>query len=665
MPSYIISLLGDISAFIIIICLFFLLPVFAVHMLLVKRRMGDWIEYIAIALFSGFLLFLFVCLLARTFHLPFQVLWILPLASLFSLSRSYLRRQMNLSLLRLSQGNILTLLPLAIILMFSTLQSLELLPGGLQDAERVATVDTRDTLWNISIAQELVDTYPPQNFGFAGVPFKNNHFFYHLTLAGIHTLSNISILSLYYRLAPFFVSILFGLSLYLTIKMFTKSILFLSLGIFFGYFTGNLSYLLVPFKESTFNWANNTFFVDQPFDQLGNPYTVLGFGLFLFGGYVLERYVQKKNFFWLCLLILAFGLLYGVKAYGGIIAIMALFLTVGVLSFKKRNLSHFLPFVVTLPLFIFSFFTISELGKTRLQWAPGWILSEMMVGKDKVDMIDWFLKKNYFLQTKNILGLIKVYFLAFSIYLLGNLNVRILGLLSGLLKIKNFVRLPTPLFIFLSASFGIALFIPLLFNQGANAYNIIQFTPYALVAASVLMTPVLETMIVSASRQFGWLIASIILMILITVAVPSNIKELLHVIDFQNRKETLSSDYASIIDYLNEHTARDSVILVNPKEKAWLFIPALAQRRLYLLDEGFAIQTGEDPRERMRSVDEILSPSIFGLEEQRRSLESEKISHILLKGGIPKELFSKLLLLHFNRVYYNDNISIFARGNGL
>ena len=88
-----------------------------------------------------------------------------------------------------------------------------------------------DSMWSISIVNELARSFPPDHPGFAGVALSNYHYFYHLFLAGILAITHINVIHLYYYIAPIFVSLLFGLGLYALISLFMQNKVFCAFGI--------------------------------------------------------------------------------------------------------------------------------------------------------------------------------------------------------------------------------------------------------------------------------------------------------------------------------------------------------------------------------------------------------------------------------------------------
>src|SRR3990167_3923278 len=186
----------------------------------------------------------------------------------------------------MSKPNILILLVLMIGIVA---QNLVLFRGGWKVGSLYLFPSLHDTMWNIALAGELFHHFPPQNPAMAGILLKNNHYFYPFFLAVTRYLTGIHIFDLYYRFGPITVSLLFGFGLYAVSSILTKNTFFRALTIFLGYFSGNFAFFLPLFLGRNLDWKGNTFFSDQPFDQLVNPYSVFGFTLMLFGIYSLSK----------------------------------------------------------------------------------------------------------------------------------------------------------------------------------------------------------------------------------------------------------------------------------------------------------------------------------------------------------------------------------------
>jgi hypothetical protein len=523
---------------------------------------------------------------------------------------------------------------LAIILLGIVTQNLVLYRGGWQTGEGYIFPSIHDTMWNIALSTELFHHFPPQHPGMAGEALKNNHFFYPLFLAVIRAITHLNILTIYFQYAPVLVSLLFGLSLYAVSTIYTKRPTFRALSVFLGYFCGNISYVIPLFLGSHFNWTGSTFFTDQPFDQIINPYTVIGFSFFLLGIYTLHyTSTTRQTWSWSILTALIFGSLFGFKSFGGIIAVCALALTTAISlgTYKKQTLLF--TSLCTLVIFVPVFFFVTEPGVATISWAPGWLLREMISSSDKLPMTKLLETEIYYSMIGNTLGYIKIKMIELLWYVIGNLGIRLIGvlfLIKMLIKPRGDYKDHHITTMFICSATLIAFCIPLLFNLGANSYNIIQFTPYSLVFLALFTAWGTEWIWEYFSRKKIIWGGVICLGVIIGLAIPVNVKNILD--KFQAPRDVVMREEMDALKYLADHTDSDSVLLIDLNQYAKpdkygkdpMFISALSERRIYLASPGYAKQTGRDPAARMAEIQQFFSTSKTSL------LKDRNISYIYL-----------------------------------
>ena len=489
---------------------------------------------------------------------------------------------------------------IAIIIVGVFCQSLVLFRGGWQVKDGLVFPSVHDSLWNIAVVNSITRAVPPENPAMVGVTLKNHHYFFHLILAVINKLTGISVSDLYFRIGPMLVSLSYGLGLYAVSTIFMKEQKYRILAVFLGYFAGNFAYFLPLFLGNSFDWKGSSFFADQPFDQIFNPYSVAGFSVFLYGTYSLWRFLRERKWTWGIASVLSFGLLYGFKSFGGIIAEGAIWMSAVFFIFKSRDFRILVIAFASTAVFLPVFFLITETGSAKLFWYPGWLLTEMMVSRDKLNLPRFAEVENYYLTIRNYLGLIKIKLEEFLIYLVGNLGIRLLGLL---LMVKSLVRPDKSPFaekatmIFLFFSFCLAFFIPLLFNLGGNAFNIVQFTPYALVILSIMTAVALEK--IKAGR--------LLLLGIILLAIPVNVKNIIAKLEMPS--DLIRQEEVTALEFLRKNTKSEEVIMINPEEFVTepIHVTALSERRIYLSSVGYSRQTGKDPSDRLEKINLYLT----------------------------------------------------------
>lgn len=644
----------------IISCLFFLL--FLVFFLIIPSQMilnllkireeKDILLSFGLLTSFGIIFLTLFILVMRIIGLGFWVVWIFPIVSVVFLSRY--RLHISSGAFKKNIGIIL------LIIIGVIFQTLVLLPGGWKTEEGFVFPSIHDNMWNIAIVNELFHRFPPQNPAMSGEILKNHHYFYLLFLAIIRYVSKIHVFDLYYRLGPVLVSLSYGLSLYAVSSIFVQDVLTRGLVVFLGYFSGNFAYFIPLLLGSTFDWKGSTFFSDQPFDQIFNPYSVLGFSFLLFGIYSLYQAAIKEkkfHFGWSFTTSLFLGALYGFKSFGGIIAILALGLTVLFCFFRYKKLYLLIIMLFSLLIFLPIFFYITEPGKVGMYWFPGWLLTEMITGQDKLNLPYFAEVESYYKSINNTLGYLKIKLIEFLIYTVGNLGVRILGLVY-LVKIlfwrKKISLGGRVVFIFTLFCILVSFFIPLLFNLGRNAYNIIQFTPYSLVLSSIFAAIFIGEIYSFFQKRKEVIVGAGVTILLILSAIPVNIKNIIDKLKMPS--DLITYGEMEALSYLRDKSDINDIILIDPRQFGFepIYVPALSERRVYLASQGYARQTGKNSDERLNNVNKFFDQGRDG-----GFLKDNKISYIyLLKPNEYKHIKEWTEKEEYKVAYENEKVVI-------
>lgn len=611
-------MLTNILLFVLFLLLFTIVPAYTFLRLLRIKLTDDSLISLSIYIILGIVIVTLTSLILRVFGMHSILLWAMPLISLL-----YLLWQKNIHIgtksINLSKSSF-NISVLIVILIGIITQNIIFLNGGSANSRGIILPLARDSMWNIALVGELSHSFLPEHPGLAGIMLKNNHFLYHILIAVSYQITKIDIVYLYYRFWPIVVSLLFGTSIYAVSSILTKNSNFRALTVLLGYFSGTFAFLLPLFLGSQFNWRSNTFYTDQPFDQIGNPYTVFGFALFLFGIYALSQIAKsnsKVKTNWIIITSLLLGSLYGFKSFGGTISIIAVFITIILLSiyWRYKYLTLILP--ATLLIFLPVFFVITDISKTSLIFNPGWILHEMFVGIDKLNLPNIASSENYYFATGNLKGIIKIKSIEFLVYFIGNLGTRIIGFLylanlfiSNLFYTTNRSRNWTLMIVFCTVSSLIAFTIPLLFNLRNSPYDIIQFTPYALIIWAIFTAIAIEQLYYKLNTLPIFITLAVIFLVL---TIPVSLKSIID--DVHYRPDIISFDEFQVLKYIRNNSKGDNIILINPSDYNYekilltdpMYISALSQRRLYLGSEGFTKQVGYNWEERLKNVENFFS----------------------------------------------------------
>lgn len=642
--------------------IFFLyIPILAFTRLLNLELPDDICIQLFLSLALGVILFVLSGIFFRLIGLSYSTLWMYVL---FSFVWILFKRKQIIKMLLQLRKNVkrrIYFLSFGLILLTVITQNIVMFRGGWKTNEGMIFPSLDDNMWNISFIVELTKDFPPFHPAMAGEHLKNNHYFYQFFLAEIHEITNIDILDLYFRFGPIMVSFLFGACIYSLASLFTKNKYFHSLIVFLGVFSGNVSYVIPLFLGNGFDWRGNTFLSDQPFDQIINSYSVLGFSFFLLSAYSLYQIFNvkgKKRITWSVIFSIFAGSLYGFKSFGGIIAVMSFsFLTFFYLLQKRFYI--LVPFLSTSVIFIFVFFLITEPGNVSLNWSPGWLLTEMMVEKDKLNLPQFAQIESFYHLSENTAGLLKIKFIELVIYTLGNFGVRILGViylpvLLFLVK-KSIPDLSLVRFLFFSLC--IAFGIPLLFNLGGNAHNIVQFTPYALLIAAiftgVMITDLSEHLIMKKKAMIAFGIVGVVIFLSSIVNVKNILSKL------ESPKNIISSDEWTSLQYMRNHLNTSETILIDPRQYTInpIYIAAISERRLFIGTAGDAIQTGRNPYPRLTMAYQFFDGT--SQSKQEEFLRVNKISYIYLINPVSYSFLEQSVPRYISLAFQNKKNTIY------
>ena len=501
------------------------------------------------------------------------------------------------------------------LLVASLSQSWHFLSGAWFKGDGIHIPMLHDTLWHFAVIHELARSFPPQNPGMAGVPLLNYHFLSDLILMLVHQGSGLSVETVYMYLAPPVVAFLFALSAFMLAKRLTKSTWKGLTGAAFTVFGGSAAYTIPLLLGKNTPWFANSFMLDQPFDQLTNVHTVLGFSIFLFGVSILHRFVQdgRKNDAIFSGLLL--GLSTAVKAYAGIVAVGALWTALVPELVLRRSRKMLLPTLIATGLFLGFTLWTSSTTKPPLLFLPGWILRRMV--EDSGRFYNEHLTQLYqhYTAAGNIPRFIQINLEEFGLYLVGNLGVRILAFICIGKKILRFSRASTMDF-FLIGAVVFSLGIPLLFVQPVSVYNTIQFSPYALMLLSILL-------VVEITEKKPH---TALLILLFILSIPTTIKTF--ILANQEESVTVPIKEVEAMQFVNT-LPEESVVLtpISSQHRYLMKIPGLGGRRTYFSGETFAVLTDTPYQYRLEAVEEFFSPET-PVDRRERILKDAKITHI-------------------------------------
>ncbi len=527
--------------------------------------------------------------------------------------------------------------------------------------------NTHDGIWHISLINQLIKSVPPENPIFSGEILKNYHFFYDLLIAATYYLVKIPIMDLVFRFYPILFSLSLGIGTYYLIRDFfqerlgdskIKIVSFFSL--YLVYFAGSFGWIVSYLKEQKFA-GESSFWANQSISFNLNP----PFAISLIIIIALMQLLILSNKKVIFLAIILAGSLIGFKSYGAVL-ILASLLFVGIL---KRKLEFLIIFAGASLFSAVIFFSNFQTGTKLIIFLPFWFIHSMIDSPDRVGWMRLTLARIAGFEQGIWWKFITAEILSLVIFILGNLGIRFLSLLS-LIKIKYIFK-DNNLFFFLILSV-LSVLIPILFIQAGNPWNTIQFLYYGLYVAAA-MGGVVFLSITSRLPKFISVLATSLFIIITPVnslvtasyylnylphaRVDKNEVEALAFLSKQANGVVLTYPYD---DKLKKKIAEpwplfiyDSTAYVSALSKKAVFVQDEAQNQILLTDYKKRIVASKDF---FRDVIPDLSNG-ESLQSAKEFLLYNKIKYIYLLNQFSMGIEETKLPI--NKIYQNQEVTIF------
>lgn len=494
-----------------------------------------------------------------------------------------------------------------------------------------------DGVWHISLAKALASGSTEMPI-FAGETIKNYHLGFDLLLALVNRITSIPISVLYFQIFPPIAAVLIGLLTYRFVLTWKKSQSAAFWSTFFVYFGGNAAWILGK-GESTF-WAQPAILT------LINPPFALSLIIILIG---LNLLIKPKKIF---LVAPLFGLLIQIKAYAGLIILFSLLITAVYEYSRKRALSYFKMFLVTLGISLVLFMPNLSSG-SLLEVRPFWFLETMMAFPDRVGWAKFGEAMVNYRLVGNWLKTGVAYAVAFLIFWYGNLGTRFINEFYWVRFIRKRKKLES-LDIFLGSAVLIGLVTSLLFVQKGTAWNTIQFFYYSLFFISIISG------IVFAKIKTNLLIVGMIIFTLPTTVgvlkhyLPSRPPAMIPNFELE-ALEFLSKQPKGVVLVMpfDRRAAEESAD--NPPRPLYLYestayISAYTGQSVWLEDEVNLDITGYDWQSRRERLLNVLQS---GQEDKLRNfLGDEHVSYVYVVDKSNKSEFGNLL-------FENEEVDIY------
>jgi hypothetical protein len=420
---------------------------------------------------------------------------------------------------------------------------------------------------------------------------------------------------------------------------------------FFIYFGGSLGWI--------FGKGESAFWSQEAISTLINPPFALSLVLILLGLTLLLKLEKKYTIMNFILGILIFGLLIEIKAYAGLLCLGGL-AVIGIYTFIISRKTLFLKlFFGSLFVSLILYIPLNKNSVALLVFQPFWFLETLMGLNDRLNWTRFYSAMMTYRSGHIWLKAIATYFMAFIIFWVGNMGLRIVKEFTIWRWLKNFKKLSF-MEVFIASIVVAGGLIPMLFLQKGTPWNTIQFFYYSLffsgILAGISMTKIDNKFLIYA---------------IILLTIPTTILTLKDVYIPPRPPAMLGINEINALSFLARQP--DGIVLTrpfdefasrmaenNPPRPLYLYtstayVSAFSKHQTFFEDEINLDITGYNWQQRKEQVINWYQEKDFGI--ARQFFVNNNIGYIYwIKSGQPPLDLSKLRLAN---IYENDLITIY------
>ena len=439
---------------------------------------------------------------------------------------------------------------LILIVLFSLIFSLTTIFSGFKTGEKIIFQEMHDSMWHISLMENLKEAIPPVHPSSFEVNLTGYHYFYNLFLSSLSINTGLSSQFLYFQISTIFLSLILGLSAYVYgRKIFNTSYaIFLTFMVYFG---GSFSYL-IPFFIKNNTWHESSFWVSQTFATATNPQLTYSLVILLIVIMLLRIEKKQSDLIFDILISFLIASSIGFKSYGYIVLMLILFFDNFLLFFKTFKITSFKRFFICLLFSLPFLYLLKGVDGMPFYWNPGWFINSMVEAPDRLNYLKWKFEEDTYKFLGNNLAVFRLKVKELLVFYVGNLGIRFLFVFSiwEIIKQKRYDLLKLFLaFIIISA-------FPLFFLQKGIIWNTIQFWYYALLLANILFVFTINLLI---KRTKIKIVRPIIILLIIALAIPT----FLH---YLNSKLNFGGINQDEFDFFVNNIEQNAKILVCPND---------------------------------------------------------------------------------------------------
>jgi hypothetical protein len=516
-----------------------------------------------------------------------------------------------------------------------------------------------DASWHFALVNEIQKMSfgsVVQNPEYAGTKLVNYHIFSDIAPAIFNKYLLIPQIELYFRLFPLLYSILLGTVAYFLGKVLGKSF---SAGIWstiFIYFGGSFGYIATLIQHKGIG-GESIFWGSQIQSSIGNPPFIAANIILITFLYLFLKILEKNNRTLFFISAMLLGSLAVFKIYASIVLFFALGIA-GVWEIirerKFRIISLIIPSGILSAILFLPFYGKSS---SFLILQPWWYIRAMIADPSRLNWIDLELRRQFYVARggiRSILRIIEYEGIAFSIFFIGNIGMRFLGLFDLVSSAKTFFKnYFNQVFILMTL---LSLIFPLLFLQKGVAGGTANFLEYFILGFGFFAALTTARLIEKIKYNALKLCVGLIIIIL---AVPTQ-AALIYQFYSRNPFTKITNAELTALNFVKSNTDKNAIILTPPYDpnldlkdpipNIWdwfdtAYVSAFSARRSYFDDYEQVDIMGYDYRSRLAVKQTIFkNPDVNLVKEKLKETKAQilyfpKILHPLVdltKTGLIK-----------------------------
>ncbi len=514
-------------------------------------------------------------------------------------------------------------------------------------------VHANDSIWHLALAAVSFNEIPFISPVYTGALLSGYNILLDLVIFVFMKLGFPS-LYVFFKLLPAVWFILFTYLLVKLGRMIKDSVLFVSLLLFFFFFSGSFGYFLTLFHSKTIEGSTGLLAMQSSL-MMTNLQLALSFALLL--AELVLVYQKKWSMKRMLILSLIVALQVGLKFYGGVISIFVIGLYLLELLVRNRDLKRVFLYGLVFSLIqivaVIVFYNpfVSLQSGSVLIFAPFSLVHSMIESPNLFFMPD-LVQQRYFLYSVNPLStrLLLIELFSAFLFVFMNFGVRFIGMLyTGGKSIiqKNIKRFD----IYLTLIILFATLIAVLFIQKGIWWNTVQFFYYAIFLANFFSAYLVYDLI--KLKRFWSIIVGVVFM---AAVFPSNLEVMKGFTELNG--VYISDDEISALQYLKEKPTGivfSAFQIIDQENKSRLadtsYVSAFTGKQEYINNWVQLELTGIDFKGRYDQVKYVNCSFL------------ENVDYIYYDTNYSNRLFGKCSkeLEPFRQTYSNGMIRIFER----